>query len=63
MLQEAGERPGMQGLLQCTAEIKKAEQTKGTNLRHLGHLDHLRPGAFRPPLARSLALSGLSYFN
>jgi hypothetical protein len=36
---------------------KKAELTKGFILRQLGHLGILRSAAFRPPLAKGLALS------
>lgn len=36
---------------------KKAEITKGILLRQLGRLGLLRPVAFRPPLAKGLALS------
>ncbi len=38
---------------------KKAELTKGIILRQLGRLGLLRPVAFRPPLAKGLALSGI----
>jgi hypothetical protein len=37
---------------------KKAGLTKGIILRQLGRLGFLRPVAFRPLLAKSLALSG-----
>jgi hypothetical protein len=40
---------------------EKAEQTKGVILRQLGHLDLIRPAAFRPHLATGLALSGAIY--
>ena len=36
---------------------QKAELTKGIIPRQLGHLCLLRPVAFRPPLAKGLALS------
>jgi hypothetical protein len=40
------------------AQNNKAEHTKGIILRQLGHLDLLRPAAFRPRLTTGLALSG-----